>query len=349
MPIEAVRSFRLGLTVALALVIAYGSGNAVPYLAPLLAFVLTIQPSPPMPPGKLLVIALALGVMLGLGLLVAPLVEHYPLIGIILVAVGLFVSAQLSLGGDKAAVGTLLAAGLTLVSAIGVVSLAAAQALVLSLVGAVITAVVSQWLVYPLFPEPTGVGNGAAQPSNAEAPNDLRKRAWKSVLIALPAYLFLLTNPTGNTPIMMKSIVLSQTGTGQGTRAAGIELLSATCLGGIVAIALWFGLKLAPTLWLFGLWTVLAFALIGGQVYRPARTRFSAQFWMDTGVTVLILLGPAVADSANGKDPYQGFLFRFGLFLLAAVYAWATMSFLDRLGRSNARSNLMKTEAGAIS
>ena len=47
---------------------------------------------------------------------------------------------------------------------------------------------------------------------------------------------------------------------------------------------------------------------------------------------MLILLGPAVADSMVGKDPYQAFAFRFGMFLLVALYAWASMALLNRLG-----------------
>ena len=78
MPIEARRTFRLALTVTIALVLAYGSGISVPYLAPLLALILTLKPAPPMPLGKLLGLAVALAVILGVGLLIAPLVEQFP-------------------------------------------------------------------------------------------------------------------------------------------------------------------------------------------------------------------------------------------------------------------------------
>ena len=72
MPIESRRTFRLALTVTVALVLAYGSGMSVPYFAPLLAFILTVKPAPPMPVGKLLILAVALAVILGIGLWVAP-------------------------------------------------------------------------------------------------------------------------------------------------------------------------------------------------------------------------------------------------------------------------------------
>jgi hypothetical protein len=52
---------------------------------------------------------------------------------------------------------------------------------------------------------------------------------------------------------------------------------------------------------------------------------------MNTAVTMLILLGPAVEDSANGKDVYAAFFSRMSLFILVTFYAWAAVAFLERL------------------
>ena len=332
MPIESRRTFRLALTVTVALVLAYGSGMSVPYFAPLLAFILTVKPAPPMPVGKLLILAVALAVILGIGLWVAPLVEQYAPVGFSLVALGLFVSSRLSLGGDKAAVGTLLAMGLTLISALGVVSLALAQTLVMMLVAAVVIAVVSQWIVYPFFPEsdlnPEVLP--AAQDSAEGVSEDTS--ALRAVVVILPAYLFLLINPTGHTPVMMKSIMLAQSPSVIEARQAAMELLGATVLGGFLAVLLWFGLKLSPRLDIFALLILWVMIGLGRKLYVSNSTRFSQQFWIDVSVTMFILIGPAVADSAAGKDPYQAFLFRFGMFFLVAVYTWGSMVLLNRLG-----------------
>lgn len=332
MPIESRRTFRLALTVTVALVLAYGSGMSVPYFAPLLAFILTVKPAPPMPVGKLLILAVALSVILGIGLWVAPLVEQYAPVGLSLVALGLFVSSRLSLGGDKAAVGTLLAMGLTLISALGVVSLALAQTLVMMLVAAVVIAVVSQWIVYPFFPEsdlnPEVLP--AAQDSAEGVSEDTS--ALRAVVVIMPAYLFLLINPTGHTPVMMKSIMLAQSPSVIEARQAAMELLGATVLGGFLAVLLWFGLKLSPRLDIFALLILWVMIGLGRKLYVSNSTRFSQQFWIDVSVTMFILIGPAVADSAAGKDPYQAFLFRFGMFFLVAVYTWGSMVLLNRLG-----------------
>jgi hypothetical protein len=332
MPIESRRTFRLALTVTVALVLAYGSGMSVPYFAPLLAFILTVKPAPPMPVGKLLMLAVALAVILGIGLWVAPLVEQYAPVGLSLVALGLFVSSRLSLGGDKAAVGTLLAMGLTLISALGVVSLALAQTLVMMLVAAIVIAVVSQWIVYPFFPEsdlnPEVLP--AAQDSAEGVSEDTS--ALRAVVVIMPVYLFLLINPTGHTPVMMKSIMLAQSPSVIEARQAAMELLGATVLGGFLAVLLWFGLKLSPRLDIFALLILWVMIGLGRKLYVSNSTRFSQQFWIDVSVTMFILVGPAVADSAAGKDPYQAFLFRFGMFFLVAVYTWGSMVLLNRLG-----------------
>ena len=46
---------------------------------------------------------------------------------------------------------------------------------------------------------------------------------------------------------------------------------------------------------------------------------------------MLILLGPAVEDSANGKDVYQAFAVRLGLFIAVTVYAWLAIVALEWL------------------
>jgi hypothetical protein len=48
-------------------------------------------------------------------------------------------------------------------------------------------------------------------------------------------------------------------------------------------------------------------------------------------VNLLILLGPAVQDSAAGKDPYQAFAVRFTLFVAVTLYAWLAIVALESL------------------
>ena len=52
------------------------------------------------------------------------------------------------------------------------------------------------------------------------------------------------------------------------------------------------------------------------------------------------LLGSAVQDSANGKDVYQAFVVRMGLFVAVALYAWLAVHLLEQLRDRRRRSRL---------
>lgn len=343
MPIEARRSFRLASCVALALAVSHGLGIALPYLAPLMALFLTAKPGSPIPPGKLLVLLLVLAIALGSGLLLGPLLEAYPPIGLAFLAYGLWASASLSLGTRGAALGTVLAAGLTLVSAFAVLSLAVAQAVIVALLVAVAVAVACQWVVYPFFPE-----DPVSRPvPEAPVPPDVAGRALRAMLITLPAYLFLLINPMAHTPVMMKSIALSLSVDQAAAKTSARDLLSATLLGGAVALLLWFLLRLAPELGFYAAWMWLAVLMLGTKLYLHARSAQATAYWLDVGVTVIILLGPAVLDGAGGKDPLAGFFVRFGLFLLVAIYAAAAGRAADWVyaRRTQARAGYGKRDA----
>ena len=54
---------------------------------------------------------------------------------------------------------------------------------------------------------------------------------------------------------------------------------------------------------------------------------------------MLILLGPAIEDSASGKSVLEASAVRPGLFVAVALYAWGTVWVLDRW-RSSRRPGL---------
>ena len=57
-------------------------------------------------------------------------------------------------------------------------------------------------------------------------------------------------------------------------------------------------------------------------------------------MTMLIVLGPAIEDAANGKDVYIASAIRVALFVAVALYAWATVWVLERWRASRSRSLL---------
>lgn len=327
MPIEARRVFRLALTVALALAGGYALPLPLPYIGPLFAFFLAVNPGPPIGPKGLLGLVLVLLITLGVGLLLVPLLEYYAFASVLIVGVGLYFSNDLALRRGQALVGTLLTVGFTLISAAGLASYQVATTVIQALVFGIAMAIICQWLVYPWFPEDatTAAPKKPAGPAQA----GVSWLAARATLIVLPAYLMALANPTAYMPLIMKAVSLGQQGSVDSARHAGRELLGSTFLGGCYAVLFWFGLKLCPSLWMFFLWMLLFGLYFAGKLYGVFDSRFPPSFWINTAVTMLIMLGPAVQDSANGKDVYAAFAVRMALFVALTLYAGFAIQLLE--------------------
>lgn len=328
-PVAGRRVFRLSLTVALALAGGYALAVPLPYLAPIFALVLTATPGPPMGLKGLIGLFLLVIITMGSGLLLSPLLQHYPITVLLIIALGLFLSNYLSVNKGKGAVGIFLTAGLTLITAAGVASFAAAHTVVEALMMGIGLAVLSQRIVYPLFPEDVS----PARPPRKAAP-DAEQSNWiaiRATLIVFPAYLLVLINPSMYLPIIMKSVSLAQQGSLMHARSAGRELLGSTFLGGCFAILFWFALGIETNLWMFFLWMVLFGIYYSSKLYRLIATRYPASFWINAVITMLILLGPAVQDSGSGKDVYKAFAMRMTLFVAVTLYAWAAVRVLEYL------------------
>jgi hypothetical protein len=127
-------------------------------------------------------------------------------------------------------------------------------------------------------------------------------------------------------------------------KTAGRELLGSTFLAGVFAALFWIALKMSPTLWMFFLWMLLFSLYFASKIFGLIKSRFPASFWMNTAVTMLILLGPAVEDSANGKDVYAAFFSRMMLFILVTFYAWAAVAFLEHLRLRRKEKNSLDKE-----
>jgi hypothetical protein len=99
---------------------------------------------------------------------------------------------------------------------------------------------------------------------------------------------------------------------------------------------------------MFFLGILLITMVIGAKIYGVSASKYSANFWSDAFVNMLILLGPAVADSANGKDVYQAFAVRMGLFVVVTIYASVTVLALDYLRASRRKKTRRSTASGSL-
>jgi uncharacterized membrane protein YccC len=329
MPLAARRVFRLSLSIALSLVLAYVLKLPLPFLAPVFALFLGAAPAPPMGLKGFVGLALLVTITSSMGLLLVPLLLDYPVSALLIVALGLFLSNYLTVNMGKEAVGMFMVVGLTMISAAGMASFEAAIVVVQSLVMGIGVALLCQPIVYPFFPEDD---LPAGPPKKVSA--DAEQSSWialRATIIVFPAYMMVLINPSAYIPLVMKSVSLGQQGSLVSARSAGRELLGSTFLGGCFAILFWFSLGLHTTLWMYFLLMLLLSIYVASKIYQLIPTRFPASFWLNTFATMLILLGPAVEDSANGKDVYKAFAVRMSLFVLVTLYAWAAVYLLERL------------------
>ena len=330
MHIQARRIFRLSGVLALSLAVAYALALPLPFLAPLFALILTAPPAPPMKAGKLLELIVVILITLGIGLAVIPLIQHYPLVGVLVVALGLYFSFYLTVNQNKTMLGTFLTLGLTMISAAGTVSFALALTVILSLVIGIIVAVTCNWLLYPLFPEDQ-------PPAEVDESNNAEQTNWialRGTLIVLPVYLLVLTNPLAYLAISMKSVALAQQSSVMDAKSAGRELLGSTFLAGMFAILFWMLLGISANLWMYALWMLLFGIYFSSKIYQLISSRYPASFWLNVVMTLLIVLGPAVEDSAGGKDVYAAFWGRMGLYVAVTLYAWAAVYLLEHLRAS---------------
>lgn len=319
------------MTVALSLVIAYAMALPIPYIAPIFALMMTMAPAPPPKLKGLLVLIFVTALTTGSGLLIIPLLISYPVTAILVVMLAMFLSNYMTVSLGQVMPGMLLTIGITLISAIGTVSFFAATQVIEALLFGIAIAVVCQWMVYPLFPEGPNAPTPPATPANNEESLWVSLRA---TLIIMPVYLVCLTNPTMFMPLIMKTVSLSQQSTIVDTKIAAKIMLGSTLMGGLLAIGFWFLLKLNVNLWMFFLGMLLITMVVAAKIYGLRASKYSAEFWSSALVTMLILLGPAVADSANGKDVYQAFAVRMGLFIIVTIYASITVLGLDQLRAS---------------
>jgi hypothetical protein len=215
-----------------------------------------------------------------------------------------------------------------MIPAAGLVSHMLAATVIQAFLIGIALAIVSQWIVYPFFPE--DVANAPEAPPVSD-PDQSNWLALRTTLIVLPPVLLAFSNPALYLPLIMKSVLLGQQGSLVSARAAGHELLGSTFVAGAFAILFWFGLKICPSLWMFFLWMLLLGIYIGGKLYGVIKTQVAPSYWVNVLVNLLILLGPAVEDSANGKDVFQAFAVRFSLFIVVTFYAWIAIVMLERL------------------
>ncbi|MFC5699249.1 DUF2955 domain-containing protein [Pseudomonas sp. GCM10022186] len=325
---RARRALRLASGVALCLAISFGLALPIPFLSPIFVVLLLVTSNRPLPLKAAPALALVVMLTTGVGLLMIPLLQHAPPSGVLLVGLCLFLCFRYGLRGGNPLVAQFLVIGLTMISAAGTFSFGLAVMVIEALAKGMVLAVLVALVSHGLFPEPADAPAAPTRP----AP-DASESAWialRAALVVLPAFLLALVDPSSYMPLIMKAVSLGQQVCGASARNAGRELLGSTLLGGLLAMLFWSALSLFPHLWMFFLWMLLFGLLLARRLHALVATRQTPGFWMNSLVTLIILLGQSVQDSEAGKDVYTAFAVRMGLFIAVTLYACAAVYLIDR-------------------
>jgi hypothetical protein len=318
---------RLATGLGLAVLVAYGLALTLPYALCVMAVLVLCKPGPPIPFLKGVVMALAVAALVAVAVLMVPLLENYAWTGVVLTGALLYAVFR-SARGSAGAQTTMLAMAFTLIPVAGVAEQALAPLLGATLALGIGTGVVVSNAAHALFPDPPVAGNRpAAPPPTRETATWMAARA---TLVVMPVFVLALTNPAFYLAAIMKAVALGQQAGSTSARSAGRELVGSTLMGAWMAALLWFGLSLRPTLWILMLLMMAAALWAGARLFGVKATSSPASYWRNALVTMLILLGPAIEDSAAGKDVFTASAMRVALFVGLALYAWATVWALER-------------------
>ncbi|CAB3789544.1 DUF2955 domain-containing protein [Pararobbsia alpina] len=325
------RALRIAVGTALCLAVSFALDLPIPVVSPVFAVFLLATQNRPLSLKAGLAFTLVVALTTGSGLLLVPVLRYYPVAGVLLIGITLFLAFRYGLRSGNNLVATFLVAGLTMVSAAGTADFQLAVTVVGALVKGLLLAVLVSGLTHGLFPEPV---SARPEPAARIMPDNQTSRiALRAALVVMPAWLLAMSDPAAYMPIIMKSVSLGRQSCATTARGAARELLGSTLLGGLLAIVFWFALRFFVDLWMFFLWMLLFGLLVGRKLYGISPSRYSPGFWLNSLVTMIILLGQSVQDSVAGKDVYRAFAVRMGLFLAVTVYACLMLQIFENRQR----------------
>jgi hypothetical protein len=323
---------RLATGTAVCLAVSFGLALPIPFLAPVLCALVLASANRPLPLKAAVVLALAAMLTTGTGLLMIPLLRYYPNSGVLVIGLCLFVVFRFGLRGGSNLIVTFLVIGLTMISSAGVADFGLAVMVIKAMVAGLILAVVVGMFSHWLFPEPANAPPPHAPPIFPASEVD--RVALRATLIVIPAFLLALIDPTTYLPIVLKAVNLGQQSETTSARNAARELIGSTLLGGLLAFLFWNALSLFVHLWMFFLWMLLFALIVARKLYGLKPGRLSPGFWLNSLMTLIILLGQSVQDSTSGKDVQTAFAVRMALFIGVTLYACLMVYLLEQRTRS---------------
>jgi len=338
MSIESLRILRLAGGTALSLWFSQFVAWDMSFIAPVITLLVLALPlpAPGLKGGLVFVAALTLSMYAGVVLL--PMLLEQPLAGVILLVLALFWSFYFTAKGGSMLIGTFATVGIAVSAAVGTVSIDAVFGVISGVSFGTLVGVVFVWIAHALLPDSLAA-DVAARPAAKETPPpksptylaDARWSAYRSTLIVLPIALWFLFSSasTAYVPVMIKVASMGQQVSREGTNLAGRSLIMSTLIGGISAMLGWHVLRAVPTLSMYTLIVALAALIMGPRIFQGSGMRPNGGTWSYGFLTMLVILAPAVMDSAGGAAAGIKFWERLVMFGFTTLYAVVAVHVFD--------------------
>ena len=216
------------------------------FIAPIFTMFILALPMPALKLAGGIKFALVFIVSIYAALLLLPMIVHYRVAGLLLVSLALFLSFYYTARGGSPVLGAFTSLGITLVTAVGSVSIDAVLSILGGLDIGIIVGILFVWVGHALVPDslatPVAAPKPAAPPPATDPDNvQARRSAYRSLLIVMPILIwFLLSGSSASyVAVMIKVTSMGQQASLDKTREAAKSLLISTLLGGLAAIIGW--------------------------------------------------------------------------------------------------------------
>ncbi len=307
------------------------------FVTPVLLSMLLALPLPgvSIKQGLTFVLALVIPIWLTTWFLL-PVLTYQPLVGMLLLISGCFWCFYYSASGGSPILGAFLTMGLAIVAAIGSDSIDAVIAVDKALTVNAIIAIFFLWLAYVLIPEKPVEAVAKPKPK-VEPPSreEAIRSAWRSTAIVLPVIVFFLfyAGSSSYLVVMIKVASMGQQAENDKTKAVGKSLLMSTLIGGIGAVIIWNLMSIWPSLIFLTLLVILGGLIMGRKIFEGQGMKPGADVWSYALLTMLVIVVPAVQDSAFGDAAGAKFFDRIAMMTWATVYGVAAVYVFDAFWR----------------
>lgn len=328
------RIFRLVLGVTLSLVFSQAINWPMSFISPVFTlFILALPlPAPSFKSGVKFVLALMLPVYVGTAILI-PFLEHARWAGVLLITLALFGSFYYSARGGSKVMGMFMTVGITVIIAVGSISIDALLAVTEGLALGAIFGIAFVWLAHALLPELSAEPKKAG-PLPKQAPpskSTARRNALRSLLVVLPMAIFFLFSGSSATyvPVMIKVATMGQQANADISREMGRTQIESTLWGGLAAIIAWQLMSIWPSLLMYSLLIGLAGLLFGPRIFVGKGMHPKAGMWSYAFLTMIIVLAPALLDGQTSDGAGTAFYIRLLLFIVIAIYGTVAVAVFD--------------------